>query len=185
MEDREIIYLYNHRDERAIRESHKKYGGMLHRIALNILSNQWDSEEIVNDTYNKSWEAIPPDQPQYLGAYLGRISRNLSINMWKKQRAQKRYDGGDILLSELGECIPGNLGVESTVEFKELVDTINKWLGTLDQDQRILFIRRYWFADNVKSLAKETGTSANKMAGRLYRLRQSLKEKLEKEGIYL
>jgi DNA-directed RNA polymerase specialized sigma24 family protein len=89
MEDLQIIELYNARIESAISETDTKYGRMLHGIAMNILSNHWDSEEIVNDTYSKAWNAIPPDKPNSLGAYLGRITRNLSINRWNEQRAKK------------------------------------------------------------------------------------------------
>ena len=106
MEDFQIIELYNARIERAIGETDAKYGRMLHSIAMNILSNHWDSEEVVNDTYGKAWNAIPPEKPNFLGAYLGRITRNLSINRWHEQRAKKRYNGAELLLSELGDCVP-------------------------------------------------------------------------------
>lgn len=183
MEDIKIIELYNDRSENAIKETDIKYGGMLNTIAFNILSNKWDSEEIVNDTYGKAWNAIPPRTPNNLGAYLGRITRNLSINLWHKQRTLKRHNGADILLSELGDCIPTAHTVESEIEVKELTQLIDCWLSTLETENRILFIRRYWFGDAVKTLAKERGTTANKMAGRLYRLRQSLKKVIELEGI--
>ena len=103
MEDLEIIELYNARMETAISETNTKYGRMLHSIALNILSNHWESEEIVNDTYGKAWNAIPPAKPNSLGAYLGRITRNLSINRWNEKRAKKRYNGAELLISELGD----------------------------------------------------------------------------------
>ncbi|MEG6611954.1 RNA polymerase sigma factor [Pseudoclostridium thermosuccinogenes] len=183
MEDLQIIELYNARIETAISETDSKYGRMLHGIALNILSNHWDSEEVVNDTYVKAWNAIPPEKPKSLGAYLGRITRNLSINRWHEQRAKKRYNGAEILLSELSECVPATKTVEAAVEVKQLAWAIDRWLGTLSTDNRVLFLRRYWFGDAVDLLAKECGTSANKMAGRLYRLRQSLKKALEMEGI--
>ncbi|NLI61112.1 MAG: sigma-70 family RNA polymerase sigma factor [Clostridiales bacterium] len=185
MDDLQIIELYNARTETAIEKTSIKYGPMLHGIAFNILSNHWDSEEIVNDTYSKAWNTIPPKQPEFLGAYLGRITRNLSINRWHKQRAQKRYKGADLLLSELQDCIPHSDTIETEMQTKELVEVINSWLKKLSQDDRILFLRRYWFGDTVKQLAKKATTSPNKMAGRLYRLRQSLKKALEMEGISL
>lgn len=185
MEDLQIIELYNARLETAISETDTKYGRMLRSIALNILSNHWDSEEIVNDTYDKAWNVIPPEKPKFLGAYLGRITRNLSINRWHRQRAKKRYDGTELLLSELGDCIPTPQTVEAVTEANDLVQIINSWLGTLSTDNRVLFLRRYWFGDAVSSLAKECGTSANKMAGRLYRLWKSLKKALEMEGVSL
>lgn len=185
MEDLQIIELYNARIETAISETDTKYGRMLHSIAMNILSNHWDSEEIVNNTYGNVWNAIPPEKPNSLGAYLGRITRNLSINRWNEQRAKKRYNGAELLLSELGDCVPTAQTVENVIEAKELAQVIDCWLSTLSTDNRVLFLRRYWFGDAVSSLANECGTSANKMAGRLYRLRQSLKEALEMEGISL
>ncbi len=185
MEDLQIIELYFARTESAISETDNKYGRMLHRIALNILSNPLDSEEIVNDTYGKVWTAIPPERPTSLGAYLGRITRNLSINRWHQQRAKRRYNGAEVLLSELHDCIPDTHTVETVIEARELAQIIDRWLGTLSADDRVLFLRRYWFGDAVSLLADECMTSANKMAGRLYRLRQGLKKALEMEGISL
>lgn len=185
MEDLQIIELYNSRNETAISETDTKYGWMLHSIAMNILTNHWDCEEIVNDTYGKAWNAIPPDKPNFLGAYLGRITRNLSINRWNANRAKKRYNGPDLLLSELSDCVPTQQTVETIMEAKELAQVIDRWLGTLSIDNRVLFLRRYWFGDSVNILAIECETSANKMASRLYRLRQSLKKALEMEGISL
>jgi RNA polymerase sigma factor (sigma-70 family) len=185
MEDIKIVELYNARAEAAISATKDKYGRMLYSIAKNILSNHWDSEEIVNDTYVKAWNAIPPDKPNSLGAYLGRITRNLSINRWHEQRAKKRYNGVEQLLSELGDCVPTTQTVEDTIEARELAQVIDRWLGTLSSDNRILFLRRYWFGDTVNFLAKECGASANQVAGRLYRLRQGLKKALELEDVSL
>lgn len=185
MDDTEIIALYNARVETAISKTHSKYGRMLHRIALNILSNHEDSEEIVSDTYGKAWDTIPPQQPSALGAYLGRITRNLSINRWHSLRAKKRFSGADVLLSELGDWISSPDTVETEIEAAELVRAIDRWLGALPTDDRILFLRRYWFGDEVKELAKESETAPNKLTSRLYRLRQSLKKTLEQEGIFL
>lgn len=185
MEDMQIIDLYNSRDERAIKETQDKYGRMLHSISYNILSNSQDSEEIVNDTYSKAWNAIPPKKPSYLGAYLGKITRNLSINLWKSKRAKKRYDGIDLMLSELEDCIPSNETVEDILETKEISESIDDWLGSLEKDDRVLFLKRYWFGEGLNTLAKEAGVSANKMAGRMYRLRESLRKFLEREGIFI
>ncbi len=185
MEDFEIIDLYNSRNERAIKETQDKYGRMLHSISYNILFNNMDSEEMVNDTYNKAWNAIPPESPTYLGAYLARITRNLSINLWKSKRALKRYDGVELLLSELEDCIPSNESLEDILETKEITKAIDNWLGSLGKDDRVLFLKRYWYGESLNSLAKEAGTSANKLAGRIYRLRESLRKFLEKEGIFI
>jgi len=185
MEDLQIIKLYWLRDETAIEETDKKYGGLLHNIALNILSNYEDGEECVNDTYTKAWNAIPPQNPIFLAAYLGRIVRNLSINRWHKNRAQKRYNGAEVLLSELSDCIPALNTVEKEIETYELTKVISDWMHTMSQDDRVLFLRRYWFGDTLNKLARECGTSPNKLAGRMYRLRLNLRNELEKEGISL
>lgn len=185
MEDMDVIALYNSRAESAIRETDSKYGKWLHTIAFNILANREDSEEIVSDTYTSAWNTIPPQQPNSLRAYLGRITRNLSINRWHARRAQRRYNGAELLLSELADCLPAGGTVESALERKELARAIDRWLSGLPVNDRVLFLRRYWFADAVNVLAQECATSANKLAGRLFRLRRSLKAFLEQEGISL
>lgn len=183
MEDTEIIGLFWSRKESAIQATTNKYGRLLHSIAYHILANHEDSEECVNDTCFKVWQTIPPQKPVSLTAYLGRIVRNLSINRWQEKHAQKRFGGTEILLSELGECIPSNETVEQETDAHELAEFISEWLTVQSQDNRILFLRRYWFGDSVKALSLQTGTAANKLAGRLFRLRQDLKSAMEKEGI--
>lgn len=184
LEDVEIVNLYWDRNETAIRESDAKYGNMLLKIAYNILSNREDSEECVNDTYGKAWASIPPQKPRSLAAYLGRIVRNLSINRWYAIRAQKR-GGENLLLSELAECIPSQSNVEREAEAREITKSVEQWLYTLPKADRVLFLRRYWFGDDLKTLAAEHAASPNKIAGRLYRLRQKLKSALEKDGVVL
>lgn len=185
MEDMQIIKLYWSRDETAIQETNTKYGRLLHSIAFNILSNHEDSEECVSDTYNKVWDIIPPQEPDSLTAFLGRIVRNLSINRWHKNRSQKRYNGAQVSLSELSECIPVSNNVEETMDAKELSEFISDWLCTLSQDNRVLFLRRYWFGDTLDTLACECNTTPNKLAARMYRLRQNLKTAMEKGGVLL
>lgn len=185
MDDDQIVELYWNRKEEAIKESDVKYGKLLQQISFHILFNQQDSEECVNDTYCKVWEAIPPQKPTSLRAYMGRIVRNLSINRWYENRAQKRGGDTNVLLSELSECIPASDTVETEIDEKELTQLMNTWLLELSQDDRVLFLRRYWYTDSVKDLAKECNTSQNIMAGRIYRLRQRLKAFLLKEGIVI
>ena len=185
MDDLRIIELYNERNEDAISETGNKYGSLLYRIAINILSRHEDSEEVVNDTYAKAWNSIPPEKPNILSAYLGKITRNLSINRWHSRTSQKRGGGMELLLSELEDCIPSQENVEKGFESNDLVQAIDSWLGTLTINDRVLFLRRYWYCDAVNTLAKECGTSPNKLAGKLYRLRQDLKKVLESEGITL
>lgn len=183
MEDNQIVKLYWDRNQLAIEESRKMYGKLLRRISLNILANFEDSDECVNDTYLNAWNAIPPQKPNSLAAYLGRITRNLSINRWNEYHAKKRYNGGVVLLSELSDCIPASNSVEKEVETEELTHMINDWLRTLPKEDRVLFVRRYWYCESVQSLAKECFTTPNKLAGRFFRLRSKLKQTLEGEGI--
>lgn len=185
MEDIEIVNLYWSRSERAISESETKYGNMLMSIAYNILFSTEDCEECVNDTYNKAWNSIPPQKPNSLAAYLGRIVRNLSINRWHEHRARKRGGGAVILLSELSECLPSQNSVESKMDDMEITNSIERWLYSLPKYDRVLFLRRYWFGEDLKSLSAEYSTSTNKITGQLYRLRQKLKVALEKDGVFI
>ena len=183
MEDREIVALYWQRQEQAIAESRQKYGRFCHRIARNILSIPEDAEECVSDTWMKAWDTMPPQRPDSLRAYLGCLVRNLSISRYRANRAQKRYDSMEILLSELGECIPATEGVEQALDAAELSRAISDWLRLLALRERIWFIRRYWNGESVKSLALEHGMTPHSLTKRLFRLRASLRVYLEKEGI--
>ena len=185
MDDLKIIELYWERNENAIIETENKYGRLLYKISFNILSNNEDSKECVNDTYIRIWKSVPPERPRSLTAYLGRIIRNISIDYLKQNRAQKRYSGGDLLLSELEDCIPSRNTVWGEIETKALSRLISDWLNTLPKEDRILFVRRYWYGDSVKELASAIGTTPNKLARRMYRLRSNLKDFLEKEEVTL
>jgi len=183
MQDAAIIELYWSRDERAISESDRHYGTYCRRISLNILSCLEDSEECVNDTWHRSWEAIPPQRPSSLAAFFGRIVRNLSISRYRAAHAKKRYDGIAVLLSELEDCVPSRESVSQAMEGKLLTDAIDGWLARLEKDDRVLFVRRYWFGDPVNALAKECGCTQNQMAQRMLRLRKGLRTALGQEGI--
>ena len=185
MEDLQIISLYFKRDEAAISETSTKYGAFCHSIALNILSISADADECVNDTYLRAWNSIPPQKPDKLGAWLGKVVRNIAFDLWKKNHRKKRYAGMEQLLSELEDCIPSPTTVEHQIEEQELTEVINTWLTSLQQNDRILFMRRYWNGEAINTLARENGISPSNMAKRMYRLRRNLKSKLEKEGYSL
>jgi RNA polymerase sigma factor (sigma-70 family) len=185
MEDWQIIEQYWSRNEVAIQETDKKYGRLLHSITWNILSNTEDSEECVSSTYLKAWNLMPPEKPCSLAAYLGRIARNLSINRWHEKRAQKRYNGAEMLLSELSDCVPDSNNVEMEMELTVISEIISNWLCTLPQYDRVLFLRCYWYGDSLKKLSGEYRTTPNKLAGHMYRLRHDLKGTLEKEGVLI
>ena len=183
MDDADIVALYWERDERAITETDRKYGPYCRAIALNILSVREDVEECVNDSYHSAWNAMPPQRPDRLPPILGRIVRNLSISRWRRERAQKRYSGLDDLLSGLEECLPDPKGVEQEVEGRARTRRIEGWLEGLSRDDRAVFLRRYWYGQEVQALARDWGVTPNQMAKRLQRLRKSLKQDLEQEGI--
>lgn len=182
MEDSEIIDLYWRRDERAVSETEEKYGALCTRIARNILGGAEDAEECVNDALHQAWNAIPPQRPDKLGAWLGKVTRNLALNVWKRDRAQKRDCGMVELLQELEECAPAPTTVERELEDKELSAAIDRWLRGLSREDRTLFLRRYWYGVELRELAAERGASPNRLAQKMFRLRRSLRSTLEKEG---
>lgn len=185
MEDSEIVELYFRRDERAIAETAAKYGAFCRGIAFNILSDSEDAEECVGDAYLRAWNSIPPQKPDKLGAWLGRVVRNIAYDLWKKNHRQKRCSGLEEIMAELEDCIPSPVTVEREVESRELTETVNRWLASLRRSDRIVFVRRYWYGDSVSELAKKAGVSPSAMAKRMYRLRQGLRSALEQEGYYL
>lgn len=182
MDDNKIIELYWQRDESAIAETTKKYGRFCYSIAANILSNSADAQECVNDVYLSAWNSIPPQRPDNFRAWLGKVVRNTALNIWNKNHAQKRYSDMEQFLAELDECVPSTGSTDDRLEENDLTEFLDGWLGSLARTDRILFVRRYWYGDSVKSLAGKCGMSANKTAKRLYIIRQSLKTALEKEG---
>lgn len=185
MEDKQIISLYHARDERAIKETDAKYGRYCHRIAKNLLMLREDAEECVNDTYLAAWNQMPPENPHLLSAFLSRIVRNIAISRFRRDRAKKRYDGMELLLSELDDCIPSAENVEKTVEERELSGVISDWLDTLTNDDRALFIRRYYHGESIKELANVSGIAPQALSSRLFTLRTKLKIRLEEKGVSL
>lgn len=185
MDDRQIIELYWSRDEQAIAETDRKYGAYCRAIAMNLLGEHRDTEECVSDAYHQAWRSIPPQRPVSLRAWLGRVVRNFSLNRWKRDRAMKRGGGMECLLGELEECVPSPQTVERRLESEQLGAVISAWLRELPREDRVLFLRRYWYGEALKELARERGESAGRLAQRMYRLRAELRRALEKEGITL
>lgn len=186
LEDDLIVDLYWNRAENAIEETALKYGSYCRKISMNILNNAEDAEECVNDTYLKLWNAIPPQRPMRFSAFLGKITRNLSLNRYKEQRVQKRGGGQTVLLlHELKECISSESHVEAEYEFGELTKTINLFLYSAKREERIIFVRRYWYADSVKEIAKRFQISESNVKSMLFRMRKRLKVYLEKEDVNL
>ena len=186
MEDNEIIQLYFDRCEEAIAQTAQKYGKYCHTIAYNILHNVEDSEECVNDTYWKAWGAIPPSKPKILAAFLGKITRNLSLDKFRHYTAHKRGGGEmSLALEELGDCVSSFENTDDYVDSMFLVETLNQFLASLPAEQRKIFMRRYWYVSAVEEIANEYGISQSKVKMSLLRSRNKLKQVLEEEGIVL
>ncbi len=184
MKDTEILDLYWVRDEHAISETQKAYGSYCYSIAYHILRTREDSEECVNDTWLCAWNAIPPDRPKRLSLFLGTITRNLSVNKWKYKNALKRGNGETgAAFEELLECIPASCSTEDAVEQAELQRALNRFLGTLPERERNVFLRRYWYVEEYQEIAKRYGMKLNTVKTLLFRTRGRLKEYLRQEGI--
>lgn len=183
MEDQKIIALLFERSEQGMTELIAKYGKLLRRIAWNILGNALDAEECANDTYLSVWNAIPPEQPRSLAAFCCAIARNNALSRYQWDNAQKRNSHYDIALDELGESLPALGNVESEAEIKELTACINRFLADQKQEDRYLFVRRYYFADSVAELAAQTGKSPHSVSVHLFRIREKLQKYLRKEGL--
>ena len=182
MEDKLIVDLYHARNEYAIVESEKKYGAYCRSIARNLLTLREDAEECVSDTWHAAWNRMPPEWPECLKSFLGRITRNLSISRWRAGQAQKRR-GVEVLLSELEECVPANQSTEEAAESRELARILDGWLEGLSADDATLFLRRYWYGDKVAAIALAWGVPANRLSQRLHVMRRSLRTYLESEGV--
>ena len=183
MEDGAIVQLYWERDETAISQTERKYGSYLMKIAYNILANWEDSQESVNDTYLAAWDSIPPHRPNTLSTYLGKLTRRISIDLFRKKSSQKR-GGGEYALSlqELGECVSGGSDPGQTVEAKLLSQTIAAFLESQPAQVRHVFIGRYYYLDPVRKIARYCRMTESKVKIILYRARQDLREYLQKEG---
>ncbi len=183
MQDEKIVELYFLRDESAITYTQEKYDKYLYKIAYNVLANIEDSKESVNDTYLAAWNSIPPHRPQVLSTYLGKLTRRISIDIFRKRNRVKRQ-GSEyaISLTELSECLADNKTPETDLEIKALGEAINAYLSTISIEARNIFIGRYYFLDSVKDIARYCGISESKAKTSLHRTRKGLGEYLKKEG---
>ena len=182
MDDSGIIELYWSRQERAIEETDRAYGGTLFRFSHRILKNIQDAEETVYDTYMRAWESMPPQRPRKLLAYLMQLCRHLSFDRLDWNRAGKRSAELVSLTREMEECIPDRR-MEDRLEGKELGKLLEAFLYTLPKDSRLIFLRRYLYLDTVAEIAKRYGFSESKVKMQLKRSRVKLRDYLNKEGI--
>jgi RNA polymerase sigma factor (sigma-70 family) len=184
MEDSKIIDLYWERSESAIAETSNKYGRYCYSISHNILHNDEDAEECVNDTYLRAWSAMPPNRPNRLSVFLGKITRNLSLNRYKRFTAEKRGFGEmPLALSELNDSIPASSDSEQAMGELLLVEALNSFLAELPRKKRIIFVQRYWYLMPIRELAGLHGNSESQTKSLLFRVRNELKTYLEKEGV--
>jgi len=180
MEDTRIVELFFQREERAIEESHRKYGAYCRAVANNILHSEEDSQECVNDTWLRAWNSIPPDRPERLSVYFGKITRNLAIDRYRSAHSEKRGGGQtEVCLDELSECIGGRNTIEDNFILRDL---LSSFLRTLPEKNRHIFLFRYWYMVPVSKIADHFGMTPDAVKMLLLRTRKKLEAFLEKEG---
>ena len=182
VDDSKIVDLFWQRSEEAIANLAEKYGSICRTIAWNILKDRLDAEECVNDAYLGVWDSVPPHRPDPLSTYLYRIVRNRAVTRYHANTARKRNSHYDTALSELEECIASPVTVEDAYQGKELTAALDRFLGEQDEKTRVMFVRRYWYADPVKDIAKSFRMTPNAVSVQLLRTRDRLKSFLQKEG---
>ena len=182
MEDYKIVDLYWARNEQGIAESDRKYGRILRSLSFSLLSSHEDAEECVNDTYLDAWNAMPTARPTYLGAFLSKITRRISIDRFRADHRQKRGGMGAIL-EELSDCIPSPDTVERDYENQRLTRTLEAFLAKQDAEKRVMFVRRYFYSQSIGEIAKALRISESKVKVTLYRVREALRQELEDQEL--
>ncbi len=184
MQDEAIVGLFWKRDEQAIAESEAKYRGYLQKIAYNILADLEDAREVVNETLFRAWNSIPPQRPDILRTYLGKLARDLSVDRYRAAHRKKRVASEfTVSLDELGDILSENGG--EILDSRLLGEAVDRYLKTLSHEARTAFVQRYWFSDSLREIAARQGCTESKIKSLLYRARQGLKAYLEKEGFYI
>lgn len=183
MDDDRIVALYFSRDEQAITETEKKYGKYCHYIASNILGSEQDAEECVNDTYLAAWESIPPQRPQILRTFLGKLTRNISINRYHFENAKKRKAPVTLVLDEVAECIPDPESEVRVADEIALADALNGFLATLTETARIAFVKRFFYCESVRDIARDLDLTEVNVKVLLHRTRKKCKAYLLEKGV--
>lgn len=184
MEDRAIVELYWQRSDRAIEESERKYGKYCHAIAFNLVGDHRDAEECVNDTWLRAWNLMPDKRPRLLSAFLGGISRNLAISLYRAKSAKKRGGGETALaLEELIDCIPSGADPQREYEGREFSEAVGRFVSRLPDAERKVFVARYWYLASVEDISRRAGYSLSKTKSMLLRTRGRLREYLREEGL--
>lgn len=182
MDDSGIISLFTERSEEAVRETKLRYGRLVFSVAMRILGSEADAEECENDAYMAAWNAIPPEKPVNFRAFLLRIARNLALKRYEYLNAEKRNPNTAVSLEELGECASDESAAVRYSE-RELADVMNKFLGSLEEENRRVFMLRYWYFMPVRDICERCGLSKSKAESMLFRTRKKLKKYLEEEGL--
>ena len=185
MDDVRIVELYWARSESAVRETEIKYGKYCHSIAYAILHSEQDTEECVNDTYWKAWESMPPHRPTRLSTYLGKLTRNISINRYVYEHAKKRHAGTEMIFDEMADCIPDAATEASASDEVVLKAAINGFLAGLKPSVRRMFVQRYWYMYSIAEIASAQHMTENAVKVSLLRVRDKFKLYLEREGVVL
>lgn len=185
MEDASIIELFFERNGQAIEETDKKYGKLCFSVANNLLNNFHDSQECVSDTYLAAWNKIPPTRPKHYPAFLCKITKNFALKKLEYYTADKRNANLTLSLDELGDCVSDTSSVDSQMSYKELGLAISSFLYKQKERDRVIFIKRYWFCDDISNIAKVMGITQNNVTLILFRMRQNLRKYLTKEGFDL
>lgn len=182
MEDEKIIDLYWERNPMAITVTGEKYQNYCFKIAYNILRNQQDCEECINDTWFRAWNAMPTERPKFLGAFLGAITRNLSLDCYRKKHTKRRGEGEiTYVFEELQDCI-STAGPEQKIEEQELLKALNQFLENIEKESRMIFVRRYWYMDSIAEIATRFSMGESKVKSSLFRTRKKLHTFLIQEG---
>lgn len=185
MDDRSIIELYWNRNEQAIQETDKKYGKLCYKLANNILKHKEDTEECVNDTFLKIWNSIPDDRPERFSAYICQIVKRLALSRYRYNTAEKRHHDSFVPYEELSEIVSDRDNPEDATIMAELSRSINDFLLRESKQNRIIFVKRYWYYDNIDDIASTLNITSGTVRSTLSRMRKRLKKHLQKEGFEL
>ena len=185
MNDERIIELFFERSEQALKELDEKYGRVCHKVSYNILNNQQDVEECVNDAYLGTWNAIPPAKPNPLLAFVLKIVRNISLKRYEQNTAAKRNSHYDVAMEELENCLASTITIEQEIAECELTKIIESFLNSLSKENRVIFLRRYWFSDTYADIARQVGLTEKNVSVRLTRIRKELREYLLEREVLL
>ena len=185
LNDTEIVQLFFARSEEGIAQSERKYGALCRSVIRRILPDERDAEECLNDVWGRVWDAIPPERPRVLGSFLARIARNLALDRYTYNRAEKRSTSLTEAFEELEPWLPDADDAQSAAEANEFRDWMRRFLNAQTRENRVFFVRRYWYGESVSEIARATGASEEKVKSSLFRTRNRLRETMKKEGIAL